>query len=234
MARHSDIRVRVGKMFPTCTIGDITQFLTKLVDVVKETEDDKFVFRKNQYTVTRINKTLFMLDKHPQVFILSDVVKALKDFGELSEAVPNKRYIDLFFKPGTYVPLSYLTEEHCALINAKLFAAVMRRVHNCHRSGMDSPIYINQIHRGELIGTTSITNIKFKEKELLVTMEIIHAGTVAHTGIYSIPMKRSTFQKEKGPDQIIVKPPVVLVLEEEKKFFNPLAKVKQFVTGLFA
>lgn len=234
MARHSDIRVRVGKMFPTCTIGDITQFLTKLVDVVKETEDDKFVFRKNQYTVTRINKTLFMLDKHPQVFILSDVVKALKDFSELSETAPNKRYVDLFFKPGTYPTLSYLTEERCALVNAKLFAAVMRRVHNCHRSGMDSPIYINQVHRGELIGTTSITNIKFQEKELIVTMEIIHGGVTVHTDKYSIPMKRSTFQKEKGPDQIVVKPPVVLVLEEEKKFFNPLTKVKQFVTGLFA
>lgn len=234
MARHSDIRIRMGKMFPTCTIGDIAQFLTKLIDVIKETEDDKFVFRKNQYTVSRINKTLFMLDKHPQVFILSDVVMALKDFSELSETIPNKRYIDLFFKPGSYPEVSYLTEERCALINAKLFAAVMRRVHNCHRSGMDSPIYVNQVIRGVLVGTISITNIKFREKELFIKMEIMQDGKIIHTAGYDIPMKRSTFQKGPGPDQIAVKPPVVFMLKEEKKFSNPFIKVKQFVTGLFA
>lgn len=234
MARHSDIRIHMGKMFPACTIGDITQFLTKLVDTVKHTEDNRFVFRKNQYDIDRIDKTLFKLDKYPHIFLINDVVKALNDFSELNETIPNKLYSDLFFKPGSYPEILYLTEERRSIINAKLFAAIMRRVYNSHRSGMDSPIYVNQVVRGILIGTVSVTNIKFHEKELIVRMSITQNGDVAHSAEYSVPIKRSTFQKAAGPLQIDVKPPVMLIVGGEKKSLNPFAKVKQFVTGLFA
>lgn len=234
MARHSDVRVHVGKMFPSCTISDITQFLTALVDTLKNTDDDHFISRKNQYRIHRIDKTLFRLDKYPHIFLLNDVVKALNDFKELSETIPNKLYSDLFFKPGTYPEILYLTEERRAVINAKLFAAVMRRVYNSHRSGMDSPIYVNQVVRGTLIGTVSITSIKFHEKELSVRMSIVQNGDIQHSADYTVPIKRSTFQKAAGPDHIAVKAPVLVKLETEKKSLNPFAKVKQFVTGLFA
>lgn len=234
MARHSDIRIHMGKMFPTCTIGDITQFLTKLVDVVKHTEEEHFIFRKNQYNIVRLDKSLFRLDKYPHVFMLNDVMKALNDFSELNENVPNMLYTDMFFKQGTYPEVLYLTEISRANINAKLFAAIMRRVYNTHRSGMDSPIYVNHVVRGILIGTVSITNIKFHEKQLLVRMNVTRNGEIVHSAEYPVPIKRSTFQKSPGPSEIAVKAPVSFLLKPEKKSLNPFAKVKQFVTGLFA
>lgn len=233
MARHSNIRIRMGKMFSTCTIIEIVQFLNKLVSVIEETEDNVFVFHKNQYTINRISDTLFMLDKHPQVFILADVINALKDFSVLSETIPNKRYIDIFFTPGTYPSLPYLTEERCGLINAKLFAMVLGRAHNCYRKGMDSPIYIDQVIRKELVRTFSISNIKFQEKELIVKMEISQAGVIIHTGEYTIPIRRSIFQKENWLSQIVVKPRPMPVLEEEEKKFTPFIKIKELISTFF-
>lgn len=209
MARHSDIRIHMGKMFPACTIGEITQFLAKLIDVVKYTEEESFVFRKTQYTIVRQDKSLFRLDKWPHVFMLNDVMKALNDFTELSETVPNMLYTDMFFKQGTYPEVLYLTEGSRANINAKLFAAIMRRVYNTHRTGMDSPIYVNHTVRGILIATISITNIKFFEKQLLVRMNITQNGEIVHTAEYTVGIKRSTFQKVTGPGEITDRKSVV-------------------------
>lgn len=233
MARHSDIRIHMGKMFPTSTIGEITQFLTKLVDVVKHTEEECFLFRNNQYNIVRLDKTLFRLDKWSHIFMLNDVVKALNDFSELNESVPNMLYSDMFFKQGTYPEVLYLTDSSRANINAKLFAAIMRRVYNTHRAGMDSPIYVNHVVRGILIGTISITNIKFHEERLLVRMNITQNGDIVHSAEYPVSIKRSTFQKSIGPNEIAVKSPMSLVLQPEKKSLNPFTKIKQFITGLF-
>jgi hypothetical protein len=190
MARHSDIRIFLGKTFPLTTVGDNVQFIKLMLKtaelITEENKNASFTYNSLPFLVTKVSQTKIVLNDDG-LFQTQDLNKALNEFSRLEDTYGNIPYTDLFFGEGSYPETLYFTENSKALLNAKIYASVMKRVYNWFRFGSDNPIYINHHAAQKLIASVMIDTITYVKGEPVIGFNIIQNDAIIHSTKVNLP-----------------------------------------------
>lgn len=229
MARHSDIRIFLGKTFPLTTLRDNAQFIKLLSDPNDKLNEPgtsfSITFNSQVFQVTQTSKEKILVGDD-NLFQLQDLNKAISEFIMLLDKHGDIPYTDLFFKKGTYPETLYFTDTSKAILNAKLYASAMKRVYNWYRFGSDNPIYVNHYAAQKLIASAVIDTIGYVNGEPVVNFNIIQNDEIIHSAKIHLPflIKTETTVNKHAPK--------ITCLNEVKTLINQVQSANPKVTTI--
>jgi hypothetical protein len=231
MARSSDIRIILGKTFPLTTIRENINFIKCLMQLWtglgQHGTRQTFMFAGLMFHLTDIDRDKILLNDH--VFQKQDLNRAINEFITLESALGDIPYTDLFFKDGSYPAAMKFTVLTKASLNAKLYAAAMKRIYNWYRFGSDNPIYINHLIDNKLGATASITDIDYVGGRPVVQYDVIQNDTIIHSGkfTHSLIVKTEAVMNRTNPN-VEALAEVKTLLEQVSKRLRPEISLYMF------